>query len=373
MTQSINESRIVKAEIITPLHVGDASEKLLKRGIDYFYLDENLYFVKFNDLLKAASEKNVRMDTISNLLASNNSNELQKYLFTTLKLDIRELSYNIIENYGENPGNEIRPLIQTNGKPFIPGSSIKGAIRSILFNYLYYKVDERDLGVDDYQLERALLGNFDQSIMRFIRVSDSDTLTFGDTGVFKIELFNLYAKTKNWASDWKENFKIFAECFYPETKIQFKLSLASNLVKALENKYVSSEQLPKNIKAVFSDNTFETLTLIINNYTRKHLELEIEFFKKFNQANDSELIIAQLENLLIHTIDTKSCLMRMAYGSGFYGITGDWRFRDHIETIFEPDQKNWVYSRTVGGKEPAHYKSRRIAGNDLLGFIKLTF
>ena len=371
MTQSINESRIVKAEIITPLHVGDASEKLLKRGMDYFYLDGNLYFVKFNDLLKAASNKNVRMDSISNLLASNDIEGIQKYLFSTLKLDISELSYNIIENFGENPSNEIRPLIQTNGKPYIPGSSIKGAIRSILFHYL--DLNNETNGISLEKLENELLGNFHQSIMRFIRVSDSDTLTFGDTGVFKIELFNLYAKTKNWASDWKENFKIFAECFYPETKIQFKLSLASNLVKALENKYVSPEQLPKNIKAVFSDNTFETLTLIINNYTRKHLELEIEFFKKFNQANDSELIIAQLENLLIHTIDNKSCLMRMAYGSGFYGITGDWRFRDHIETIFEPDQKNWVYSRTVGGKEPAHYKSRRIAGNDLLGFIKLTF
>ena len=210
-TDSINESRVVKAEIITPLHVGDASEKLLKKGMDYFFIDGNLYFVKFNDLLKAAIEKNVRIDTISNLLASNKVEELQSYLFKTLKLDINELSYNIIEDFSENPGNEIRPLSQTNGKPYIPGSSIKGAIRSILFNYLYSKVDERELKVDDYQLERVLLGNFDKSIMRFIRVSDSENLNFEDTGIFKIELYNLYMDNKNWCSKWKTNFKIFAE------------------------------------------------------------------------------------------------------------------------------------------------------------------
>jgi hypothetical protein len=61
----------------------------------------------------------------------------------------------------------------------------------------------------------------------------------------------------------------------------------------------------------------------------------------------------------------------LAYGSGFHGITGDWRFDNHTETIEKPDTKNMVYDQTTRQKVPARYKSRKVAGVELMGFVKL--
>lgn len=386
----INDSREVTVEIITPVHVGAASEKLMRKGTDYFHMNDTLYFVEFNKLLKAALDKGVRMDTISNLLAEGKINELQTYLFKTLKIDIDELSYNIIEDFSHDPGGEIRPLIQTGlGVPYIPGSSIKGALRSVLFNYLNDIIDnktinewvfdkelnrkvEKERDIRDNELENFLLGKFDQSVMRYIRIFDA-FFGFEDTGIFDIYLFNLYRKGSKWESDWKEKFKIVAECFYPSTTSTFRLSLAKPLADIINNKYHKSTQLPKHLSDVLPQNPFEHLFKIINNYTRTHLQREIDFFKNYDEAPDTDLIIEKLEGLMQYTEGSKTCLLRMAYGSGFHGITGDWRFKNHQTTINQPDEKNLVWNQTERRRMPAHYKSRRVVGEDLMGFIKLSF
>ena len=69
-----------------------------------------------------------------------------------------------------------------------------------------------------------------------------------------------------------------------------------------------------------------------------------------------------------------ACLLRMSGGSGFHAITGDWRFNDHLQTIEQPDRKNMVYNHKIRGKEPARYKSRRVAypWKELMGFVQLS-
>ena len=385
----INDSREVTVDIITPVHVGTTSEKLMRRGTDFFYINGNIYFVEFNELLKAALKKGVRMDTVSNLLAENKVNDLQTYLFQTLKIDIEEVCYSVIDKR-PNPGNEIRPLIRTGlGNPYIPGSSIKGAIRSVLFNYLNELVEDktikewvfdRDLNkkvekqrqAKDLELENLLLGKFDQSIMRYIRVYDAP-FVIKNTDVYKVELFNLYQDRNGWDSNWKQDFNIVAECFMPNTASTFRLDFATPLATIISDRYRKGQQLPTNLNAALTQNPFEHVSNMINNYTRTHLEREIDFFKQYNNAEDTDFIIENLENLLKYTEGSKSCLLRMAYGSGFHGITGDWRFKNHTSTIAQGDSKNLVYNKTSRTKEPARYKSRRIVGTDLMGFVKLSF
>ncbi len=369
---SINESREVKIEIITPVHVGAASEKLLRKGTDYFFVNNHLYFVDFNKLLKAVLAKGVEMDVVSTHLANGRVEELQTYLFKTLKIDLNSISYDVIENFNYEPGTEIRPLIKTGaGKPYITGSSIKGAVRSVLFNYLFEKVENIN-AKSGKELENLLLGKFNESIMRYIRVYDAgfDNL---DTGVNFVHLFNLYNEKTSWESDWKRGFNITAQVFQVEAASSFRLSLAHPLAEIIGKLYKKADTLPRHLSAVFTDNPFEHLHQMINYYTRRHIEKELEFFKKYDQLQEATYIIENLENLLAFTHDKESCLLRMAYGSGFHGITGDWRFENHFETINKPDEDNWVYSQTDKRMVPARYKSRRIVNDNLMGFVKLTF
>ena len=208
--------------------------------------------------------------------------------------------------------------------------------------------------------------------MRFIRVYDAH-FEFSDTGTYTIDLFNLYQYGRGWESNWKKGFNIVAECFYPESTTNFRLSLAKPLADLIANKYNRPERLPRNINKVLTTNPFDHLHKMVNDYTRQHIDKEIEFLQKYDQANDADLMIENLQDLKRHTEGADSCLLRMAYGSGFYGVTGDWRFKNHLETINKPDEKNLVWSQTERQRVPAHYKSRRIIGTDLMGFVKLSF
>jgi CRISPR/Cas system CSM-associated protein Csm5 (group 7 of RAMP superfamily) len=294
-------------------------------------------------------------------------------LFQTLKIDLEAVSYRTI-NFRSDPGNEVRPMIRNGaGLPYLPGTSIKGALRSVIFKELFSQVDTRDVR-DDRTLENTLLGNFDKSIMRYVRVSDA-YMQNDNTDVWYINLFNLKNNGRNWESTWKSGFNVPVELLLPETTSTFRLNLAKPLVEIIESKYQKGHTLPQHISKIFTTNPFENLRNIINNYTRKHIEKELQFLSTYNQAEDSDFLIENLEKLLPLTNEPNSCLFRMAFGSGFHGITGDWRFDGHLTTINNPDDKNWVFSPTIRRKEPSRYKSRKATGQEptFMGFIKLTF
>jgi len=369
--ESINLSREVRAEIITPVHVGAASEKILRRGTDFFWENGKLFLFDFSNLLKAVRAKNVPLGTLTNHLASNKIRELETYLFKTLQVDLESVSYRII-NFSDDPGNEIRPMIRNGaGLPYLPGSSVKGALRSVIFNYLYNEINPK---VNDKGMEKFLLGDYDKSIMRYVRVGDAH-LQNEDTDVWYVNLFNLKNDGKQWKSTWKKGFNLPIELLKPETTTAFRLNLAKPLADNLANKYRKSDKLPQNLSRILTDSPFDNLCNIINDYTRLHINKELDFLKKYDQAPDSGLLIENMENLLPLTNEPNTCLLRMAFGSGFHGITGDWRFQDHLNTIHNPDEKNWMYSPTARKKEPARYKSRKVTGANptLMGFIKLTF
>src|SRR5690606_6823933 len=110
---------------------------------------------------------------------------------------------------------------------------------------------------------------------------------------------------------------------------------------------------------------------LVNEYTNAHLRREIDFFSTYPQAEDTDLLIENLESLRQMTINNPdSCVLRLSYGSGFHGITGDWRFLTHTETIDKPDWEN----KRKG--EPTRYKSRKVVGQDIhtnaMGFVKIT-
>jgi hypothetical protein len=373
ISDSINLGKEVSVEIITPVHVGGASEKVMKRGVDFFWRQNKLMLFNISDLLKVLLAKNIGLQNITNLLADNRVRELEGYIFDTLKVQSTDFTFKELKTSSE-PGNEIRPLVRNGtGNPYIPGSSIKGALRSVIFNNLYRHGSVP--GSDYTKVDDLVLGKFDRSIMRFIRVGEP-VFTNHTTDIGGIDLFNLYRLNNgDWESNWKNGFNLWVEYFQPGTKATFRLNIAQPLIQNLVKGYTKPAYLSDKFSNLLSDSPFDTLRKIINTYTREHINRELDFFNQFDQAKDTPDIIDNLKNLLAHTESDNSCLLRMSYGSGFHGITGDWRFKDHKKTVYEPDKSNWVYSSTLRQRVPAHYKSRKIIGSNpkLMGFVKLKF
>ncbi len=365
-----------KVRILTPTHVGAGSHKNWQNGIDFFYKNGFIYVVDSRKLYKILDETPARgsmsaLDVYTNYLANRKLDKIEQ-LIREIDIDFEEIAR--LKFNDVNPDKEIQTLIRTGkGVPMLPGSSIKGAIRSAVFSHLLRekRIDPRDF--HEKYTEKDLLGSFSNDIMRFIRVYDAEIL---QTEISLISLFNLYKYGKDWESDYKDGGLCTVESFIPNATGDFRIDIAAGLLNLIEQGK-KRDVLPPNMQQIWhSANPIKFLFKIINEHTRRHLKKEIQFFEQYNQAEDSELIIEKLEELQALTQNENTAILRMSYGSGFHAITGDWRFSNHTSTIDNPDDKNWVYSQSTRRKEPARYKSRRIADNrDLfacMGFVELS-
>jgi len=350
-------------EILTPLHIGAGEEKNWIRGIDYVIRQNLMYVLDKASIYQDADEK--EQATYLEHIAKGKFSELEKFIKETYQL--KDYSQKTKIPIFANPGTEINTLntLIRNGlnQPYIPGSSIKGAIRSAL---IYYLAKERKIPIpldkNNRQRPDTLLGSFSSSIGRFIRISDA---VLKNTEVHTIILFNLYQRRGEWESGYKPNFSIFAETFAPQATTTFRLSIAKGLVEKIE-KIRQNQSLTQAYRTVFDSNQehLKVLFGVINTYTQQHLRREIAFFNHFNEANNVDLIIENLKRIQQQIPkDNSSCVLRMAAGSGFHAITGEWsdKSEDHVNIVSASNRK-------------IKYKSRKIVEHNYqpLGFVKIS-
>ena len=354
MTEQLNLNQTIKLTVLTPLHIGAGTEKRMAVGIDYFYMpdEKKVYIIDTNKLFAALRQKGADLSIYSQMIAQKQTKSLQKFLFETLKIPITSISSKAY-SISNTPENEINTFIRSGlNQPYIPGSSLKGAIRTAVFHYLYETHEKK--------AEEHLIGSFENSIMRYIKIGDA-ACEDNQLRLLFVKLFNLYPKGDDWESKWKGNFSITSETLKVKENTNFRLSIAQPFIEILKTKFRA--KLPNNIdKVIPKEEPLTHLFWIINQYTIQHLKREIEFFETYNQADNSSIILEELRNLLrqCNNFGANSCIMRMSWGSGFHAISGDWRYEDHTDTGFHENGKK-------------KYKSRRIACKSCMGFVKLSF
>lgn len=364
----VNTNYDLILEIKSPVFVGTSREKNWVKNIDFIHYKGKVYILNQERLFLDMDDQ--QRDKYTAYITKNRYRDLERLI--TNDFEVADYADQVFDYDGTLRGNEIKPLIrQGNGQAYIPGSSIKGAISSCIFAYLYQ--DLHIQGVHD-DLSKQLLGEFGQALGRFIR--PYDTATTFTTEISDVNLFNLQKQHGNWEGGFKESFSILLESFKPKTKAAFRLSLATGLGAFLEKRgqQTNTQLVPKNYPKIFNGQPLETLFSIINAQTQQHLAKELAFFQTYNQDEDVPEIIDQIEFLqgLLETPD--ACLLRMAGGSGFHAITGDWRFADHLQTIDNPDRKNRIYNFRTREKEPARYKSRSVTYpyKEIMGFVLIS-
>jgi CRISPR-associated protein Csm5 len=138
----------MELETITPLFIGSGE---LYSGIDYFERGTYVYFVDFNKILKEKVSSDIKTESekialfISRNLYNNRLENKDQFYTNDLINKIIEKNLYELRLESENPGmlrnhsNEIRVFTKTRGKPYIPGSSLKGALRTAI---LFDAVDE---------------------------------------------------------------------------------------------------------------------------------------------------------------------------------------------------------------------------------------
>lgn len=370
-------TQVFRVQVLTPTHVGGASENHWQPGLDFitrdaktWILDFEKLYVKFSpELLSRSLERGG--DSLQNLLRDENLSSYSSKFFpvTTDSSEIKRHVFNGL-----------------NGKPFLPGSSLKGSVSSIFLNHFYRKFHLR--GGND--IVKNVLGNFDNSIMRFFQFTD---VSFKESQLISTKIFNLHKNNgKVWEGGWKQSgretnsqfrpsgFTTTYECLKVGDAATMTLSFKRrkidrlNQFRALES--AKSALPPTDAAAKWLDEfSFATFCQLINDHTLNFLRKEITFFEKYNFDANTGYVLKNLRKLLAEAqgLDSsKECILRLAAGSGFHSITGDWQYDDFVETGDHDRGKN-------AGKRK--YKSRKLAFEKdsagqwefwPMGFVKLS-
>lgn len=364
----MNQNHSVKIKILSPVHIGAAAEKNWQRGADFVHTNGQIYILNQQKVWESLDDK--QRNRYIDFLGTGNLRDVEKLLVDNI--DLKDVATTVFDYGGKLQSREIKTSMRDgNGHAYIPGSSIKGAIASALFHHLQQN-KQKDFANEP--TVKDLLGTFDRALGRYIRPYDSTPI---ETEVNDVDLYNLYKHGKNWRGDFKNDFRIVLETFKTDTEGEMRLSLATDLAEFMTKRKPDGTLLPSYFNETLGGNAVETLFNIINIYTHTHAKLEHAYFTQYNDQREINLVLEQLEEIMAETenpLNVRSCILRLSFGSGFYGITGDWRFKDHLETIETPDKRNLIYNRDTRQKEPARYKSRRLVFpyNGLMGFVRLS-
>lgn len=364
----MNERYEIQLEVLTPLAVGAGTDKDWARGTDYIVKGDKAYILDLQEAFAQGCDLNKLSFLLSKSdekglcdLFGDNLSKFSKYIF-----DLPVESSNPIKAFLRN---------QLHDKPLIAGSSIKGAVRSALFNY--FRTHEKN--------EREVIGFIKEKtdFMRFIQIGDIET---DATSLVNTKLFNLWKDGDRnvWHGGWKNGFqstfKYFKsagfntlyECVMPGAKGQgyIKFVTDSFLASLIDKKIYDNTTYAIEKKELLKGG-IEELFSVINHYTWEYLKREEDFFYKYREAERSDDILDGINDLFnIIPKDNSCCIMKMSAGSGFHTMTGDWQFDDFTRTGFNPK-----IFKDKGVKVP-RFKSRKIAefnnGLTLLGFVKIS-
>lgn len=147
------ETYKIKAEILTPVHIGDGTEL---EPLEYVIKDR-FYKVNMEEWLSTLSDK--KTEEFKKLTGKDYA---QKTTLVALRTFVRniidigkytEWTVNVsneakkkYEEKFDEPENQLSmsPFIRTGSKPFLPGSSIKGALRTAYLNFLKGKTPVKE-------------------------------------------------------------------------------------------------------------------------------------------------------------------------------------------------------------------------------------
>ena len=349
----------IELEVITPLSVGAGNDNEWMRGIDFVQKDGKVFVL---DIQKAA-EQGVDIGKLTSLFLNYDEKGICNLIGDKLELVSRYIFKSPVST-----NNSIKSFLRTQlyGKPVVAGSSLKGSVRSALFNHLR----------DKEKTNEEVFGNMKDGtdLMRFIRIAD---IEMPSTALINTKLFNLRKDGSEWSGGWKHGmsettsqfksngFNTLYECVLPGNKGLGSIMLAGgayglmskNTDKPISHAQEKKELLNGDIKGLFH---------VINLVTKDYLSKEKAFFEKYSAERSEELI--DNVNALLDMIpaDDSYCLLKMSAGVGFHSITGDWQYDDYSQTGL------WSDGRNAGKKK---YKSRKTAeygGHlQLMGFVKL--
>lgn len=270
------------------------------------------------------------------------------------------------------------------GKPYIPGSSIKGAIRTAVLASLVDVTKGLEKEIDKTNpkkrdkngnpikkasasdVEKSLFANKDKApnsdFFRFIKLGDAYFRKDCEIALKEINI-----NIRNSQDDLTDKSKAqLVEFIAQDETSEFELKIEKKISDWSAHQKSSVKSVPEEIANI------NMLFHLINCHTKSLLDTEIDYWSNVEKTGADDYISA-LETIRekIDLDNKNSCVLRIGHGSGWRFLTGAWteklsNFVDLVIPCSRPknDEKYQEYDFP---------KSRRIdEDSDVFGFVKLT-
>ncbi len=351
----------VKLKTITPISIKSGVNK---NYYEFFVGKDNVYFINQNELLTLLSEQKIDgkkagydvkyIDILTKKIFSNDkSSEFTlKKIIEDLGFEfeeshpkdqkyLEEISYYKTRNKTIKPGKTINTLIRDSFyKPFIPGSSIKGAFRTAIYAFVFSELQEKNLEflkkqnwlygqnkynqtVNNILLKELLIHtktNFNRNdqliydaktdIMKFIGISDAKPVKNVETAIINFEVFGM--KTQG-----NQEVNFVDEVILPGAEFEFELRINHNIFLKLYEKHLKHKVETRNFPKATEILSKEGDDIIFYNelWSQKIIETEKKYWETRKFKNQ---YLIDFYNKLENETDG---LFRIGMGSGATSLT----------------------------------------------------
>lgn len=392
----------IKITTLSPVHIGSGRD-LLKNS-EYLFDGKQIALIDEKKVLEVIGVENIK-EWVSII---NNNKSLLDYLKQRKKnLSLPDIALRIMDVYGTNIEQKRsikEQLHSAKNLPMMPGSSIKGAIRTAVISHL---VEEKTKEVtriieqskrefinkfnrnprnkdrtwkwskNDFEItESKILNRFlsettgmdaNKNAFRFLQISD--TVFKYNTCVSNVQIMNLYHE--KW--DIKDRSDQLVEMIVEGCEAESRITLNSSHLE--QNK--SFGEIRHNTSYFDS---IAKLFEIINKHTLFLLQKELDFWNEQKKEDirfhdNIYSVIDKIEALIeeIKSLDKeKEVILRIGGNSGWDSITGAW-IKNNTSLLSDDEWTN-LAKMLNKGKEIEYYpKTRKIdEDGDIMGFVKIS-
>ena len=363
----------VKIETLTPVHIG--SGNFLYYNTDFVQVNINrephIAVISEEKIWKLLGEQHLEKWLAAIARRENVKEFLKRFAPEAKSKDYAKRRMAVFCEVKET--DTLKEIIHNGlGLPYIPGSSIKGAIRTALLASLANTIPDKETKIqvrdrrgntliEASAVEKELFGDDPNSdVFRFIQVGDA---YFEKDTEIATRLINL--NIRNNADDLQDTSKSqLVEAIGTKAESALQLKISKSYYDFVKRRYPQTGALPVS--------SISDLFRLINDHTRQLTEDEIHYWNDMDKSGGDDYVEEMKK--IVEAIDQceagKACVLRIGHASGWRFITGAWteamrNFKDVVIPAARPNNRNYA--------EYDFPKTRRLDEDSyFLGFVKLT-
>jgi CRISPR-associated protein Csm5 len=344
---------IFKITLLSPVFIGSGFK--LSRNIDFYSDSKGTFIIDQDSFIEQLDERQINELTNSRDLvefAERNKKSLKEF-----SRKISPLSISAIEI------NEF--LKDSRGLPIIPGSSLKGALRTVIAQHIF-KSDKMRVEIHPRtkkewaftEMNKRIFGSDPKNdFMHGLLVGDAELkpadLALLMTKVYSLKGQNLAIKLQNY-NDPRSEMKIYCEFLKEGSTSCIRFHLDKFFWR---EKTMAELGIPQSRKDVM-----RTIPKIANDYALKRLKQENEFYVGHGLTQLAPFFKKTIE--LVPSLKEESFLLNLGWGTGWKFKTGDYIPENEIDKV-RSDFKLGRMDRNTGALVKPFPKSRKILFNTM--------